>query len=55
MPRFCVMQSCLVSTCRRDGFVAKREENELGAHFVAAPVFRPGSDVIAAVSVAEAE
>jgi DNA-binding IclR family transcriptional regulator len=43
---------CLLATCRRDGFAAEREENELGAHCVAAPVFGPGGDVIAAVSVA---
>ncbi|MGH7066921.1 MAG: IclR family transcriptional regulator [Acetobacteraceae bacterium] len=42
----------LLARCRRDGFAAEREENELGAHCVAAPVFGPAGGVIAAVSVA---
>lgn len=42
----------LLARCHRDGFIAECEENELGAHCVAAPVFGPGGGVVAAVSVA---
>lgn len=42
----------LLGECRRNGFAVEREENELGAHCVAAPVFGPGGDAIAAVSIA---
>lgn len=41
----------LLAGCRRDGWVAEREENELGACCVAAPILEHGK-AVAAISIA---
>ncbi len=41
----------LLAGCRRDGWVAEREENELGACCVAAPIVERGA-AVAAISIA---
>lgn len=54
-PKTCVSVSrieSLLVECRRTGFVAEIEENELGAACVAAPIRNGGGEAVAAVSVA---
>ena len=42
----------VLERCRTDGWTVEMEENELGSACIAAPIFGPNGDAVAAVSVA---
>lgn len=42
----------VLERCKTDGWTVEMEENELGSACIAAPIFGPGGDVIASVSIA---